>query len=86
MDGEVDGMAEAATVALRERGVYLLPDGRRVVACEVNERGGWGLYTEAEWESETAADYEAGPDGEVRFQGERTGWTTRDLRDTGETA
>jgi hypothetical protein len=38
------------------------------------------LYTEAEWETESAADYELS-DGNVLFQGEETGAALVDLRD-----
>lgn len=59
---------------------YLLPDGTAVIACINLDNGGAVLYTDAEWESNSTADYEVQDDGRVTFQGDNTGWTTDDLK------
>ena len=64
--------------ALNDQAWYTLPDGTAVIAC-ASGLGGYVLYTESEWESETTADYEVQPDGRITFQGNATGWTVNDL-------
>lgn len=73
---------------MREGGVYLLPDGERLVAT-ADHRGGYFLYTPPVWEAFRGwgpAAYDVTPEGPiVTCEGARTTWLAEDLADTGET-
>lgn len=82
---------------LRERGVYALPDGTRVVACaDGGERPAlfyltdWTLFGgEALREPADSSAFrllDISPDGLIRRLGRPTRWQLTDLHDTGHTA
>ncbi|HEX8843490.1 MAG TPA: hypothetical protein VF791_02545 [Pyrinomonadaceae bacterium] len=71
--------------ALRECGIYALPDGREFVAHAVF-RGGYVLYSPGAWESFGLHEYETTAAGQIRSKGCSTSWRVRDLIDTNRTA
>ena len=74
--------------SVREGGVYLLPDGRKVIATH-DHRGGYFLYAPEVWRAFRGwgpAEYDVTPEGPVlTCAGQRTPWSVNDLLDTGET-
>lgn len=48
------------------------PDGRRFLICGTDS--GYALRSPDDWESDDAVEFEADPDGNVFFAGERVGW------------
>lgn len=83
---------------LRERGVYSLPDGTRVVAVCADGPGRPTLFYLTDWKlfggealREPASSsafrlLEVSPDGHIRRLGRPTHWQLTDLHDTGHTA
>jgi hypothetical protein len=73
---------------MREGGVYVLPDGRRLIATH-DHRGGYFLYAPQVWSAFRGwgpAEYDVMPEGPiVTCEGQRTPWDVGDLTDTGET-
>jgi hypothetical protein len=72
-------------VRLRERGIYLLPNGRELVAAQ-GVQGGYFLYGTDEWEHDASPMYESGENQRLYSNGKLTAWDVRDLIDTGRTA
>ena len=70
---------------LRERGIYVLPDGREFVVHAVF-RGGYVFYTPEEWELFGSYAYESDVDGRIRWNDELDHWRAEDLVDTKRTA
>ena len=70
---------------LRDLGVYLLPDGREVVATEC-AGGEYCLFHAETWERFGLGEYFVDAGGQVFKSGEVTGWLASDLMDTGRTA
>ena len=74
---------------MREGGVYLLPDGERLIAV-ADHRGGFLLYTPKVWKRFHGwgpAEYDVVPEGRIIDcdADASTPWSVRDLVDTGET-
>jgi hypothetical protein len=74
---------------LREGGVYLLPDGEKLIAT-ADHRGGFFLYTPPVWDAFRGwgpAAYDVMPEGPIVTcgGGHDTLWRVDDLVDTGET-
>ena len=72
-------------INLRERGIYLLPDGREFVA-HVAFRGSYVLYTLGAWEFFGLHMYESDYSGRLLLRGKPTYWRVEDLSDTTRTA
>jgi len=74
--------------SMREGGVYLLPDGEKLIAT-ADHRGGYFLYSPPVWDAFSGwgpAEYDVMPEGPiVTCEGRRTSWRVDDLVDTGET-
>ena len=71
---------------LRERGIYVLPDGREFVIHAVF-RGGYVFYTPEAWEfSGHRYALESNGAGQIRLGGQPTDWRIEDLTDTTRTA
>jgi hypothetical protein len=70
---------------LRERGIYLLPDGDEVVAS-IGRGGGFALFNPTIWKRYGVPDYEVDAQGRLTRMGESTRWRLEDLNDTGRTA
>jgi hypothetical protein len=74
--------------SMREGGVYLLPNGAKLIAT-ADHRGGYFLYSQRVWETFSGwgpAEYDVMPEGPiVTCEGRRTSWRVGDLIDTGET-
>ena len=70
---------------LRERGIYLLPDGEELVASFARG-GGFALYEPRVWKRYGVPDYEVNPRGRITRMGQSTHWHVEDLVDTGRTA
>jgi hypothetical protein len=74
--------------SIREGGVYVLPDGARLIATAGN-RGGYFLYAQPVWDAFGGwgpAEYDVTPEGPIlTCGGRRTPWRADDLVDTGET-
>lgn len=71
--------------ALREQGIYILPDGREFVAHAVF-RGSYVLYTLGAWEFFGLHTYESNNSGRLLLRGQPTFWRVEDLTDTARTA
>ena len=83
-------------IELRERGIYRVPNGTRVVACLSDDR--YVFYRVQEWERCEPRDRQECASARIRqyltavaagrlFQmGKPTKWRLKDLEDTGETA
>ena len=71
--------------ALREGGIYRLPDTTRFVA-RGGTQGTYDLFTTQElmWQIRQAT-YRTTPTGGITYAGKPTPWTTADLIDTGRT-
>jgi hypothetical protein len=72
-------------VGLRELGVYALPGGGEYVASTLYADG-CCLYTPVAWQLFANADLWVANDGRILRRGQPTGWSVRDLKDTGRTA
>lgn len=72
------------TRRLRELGVYELPNGRQYVVSTLYSDG-CGLYPLQAWANYGNAEFWAGKDGRLLRRGVPTGWSVRDLQDTGKT-
>ena len=72
-------------IDLRERGVYMLPDGEEFVAS-VARGGGYALYDPQVWKHYGLPDYEINAQGRITKVGQSTHWSVEDLIDTGRTA
>lgn len=70
---------------LREKGIYILPDGREFIAHAVF-RGGYVLYTPRDWEIFGLHAYETNTAGQICAKGRLTPWRVGDLTDTSRTA
>jgi hypothetical protein len=70
---------------LRERGIYTLPSKAEFVAHAVF-RGGYFLYTPADWEFFGPYAYESDRAGNISSAGQSTRWHIDDLADTNRTA
>lgn len=70
---------------LRERGIYTLPSAGNFVAHAVF-RGGYVLYTPADWEFFGPYAYESDGTGKIHIEGRPTPWHIDDLTDTNCTA
>jgi hypothetical protein len=70
---------------LRERGIYTLPSGADFVVHTVF-RGGYFLYTPANWEFFGPYSYESNGGGNIERDGQLTEWHIDDLGDTKRTA
>jgi hypothetical protein len=68
-------------VNLRERGVYLLPNGRELVVFKRGEKVGV-LFT---LERSGQVEYEVNQAGRLLSEGKLTAWDISDLKDTGRT-
>lgn len=66
---------------LRERGIYVLPDGREFVVHAVF-RGGYVFYTPENWDLFRPHSYESNADGQISRNGQVTTWNIEDLIDT----
>ena len=73
------------SAVLRDLGVYLLPDGREIVATEC-VRGEYCLFHAETWERFGLGEYFVDAGGRVLRGGEPAGWHAADLADTGRTA
>lgn len=67
---------------LRERGIYCLPNGRKVVVFTKPDDGRVQLHR---WEH-FDVEYEVDAVGRLLTQGKLTAWDIENLRDTGQTA
>ena len=72
-------------IELRERGIYMLPDGDEYVAS-VARGGGFALYDLQVWKRYGLPDYEIDARGRMTCVGQSTHWRVEDLTDTGRTA
>ena len=72
-------------VGLRERGIYRLPNGRRLIALR-DGRGSFHLYPFEAGRRAEAPVYELGERGRLYSQGILTAWDESNLADTLETA
>ena len=70
---------------LRERGIYTLASKGDFVAHAVF-RGGYVLYTHADWEFFGPYAYESDGTGNIHIEGRSTPWHIDDLTDTKRTA
>lgn len=73
-------------IELRERGIYMLPDGREFVICKSGDGVGYLLYNLEAWQRYALADYRAQTNGRILSKGFITRWRLEDLNDTGRTA
>ncbi|HEX8072289.1 MAG TPA: hypothetical protein VF546_20255 [Pyrinomonadaceae bacterium] len=71
--------------ALRERGIYRLPEGEELVAS-VTRGGTFALYHPRVWARYGVPDYEVDAAGRLTRMGESTRYSISDLTDTGRTA
>jgi hypothetical protein len=71
--------------ALRERGIYRLPDGEELVAS-VARGGSYALYDPQVWKRYGVPDYIIDAQGRMTRLGQSTILTVEDLIDTGRTA
>jgi hypothetical protein len=73
---------------IRECGVYVLPDGREVIAfCgDGSQRGFFRLYDPLAWKYAGPPMYEANEQGAITSLGRPTPWRVEDLKDVGQTA
>jgi hypothetical protein len=69
---------------IREGGVYMLPDGREVVASESG--GFFKLYDPLAWKYLGPPLYEVRDETQLTCFGRPTPWRVRDLVDKGQTA
>lgn len=72
-------------VRLRNLGIYVLPDGREVIA-DLLYRDGVSLYSARSWEGHGLADFRVGSDGRLLSGDRPTPWKLEHLRDTGREA
>jgi hypothetical protein len=70
---------------LKERGIYLLPDGGEIVAAKCGT-GEYCLYTLEEWRHFGLAEYLLDKQGQILRRGKPTDWKLEDLKDTGRVA
>lgn len=74
------------TIEMRERRVYLLPDGREVIALKGGRFGFFKLYDPLAWKYLGPALYEADTEGRITSSGRPTPWRVNDLKDAGHAA
>jgi hypothetical protein len=72
-------------MSLRERGIYILPNGRELVVLGRHENG-HVIYKLGGWEHFELTEYEVSATGRLLCQGRLTAWDITNLRDTGRTA
>ena len=71
---------------LNERGIYTLPAERGELVAHAVFRGGYVLYTPADWEFFGPYTYESDQAGNIRHEGQPTCWNIDDLAYTDRTA
>ena len=73
---------------IRECGVYVLPDGRELIAHCAGDgrRNFFRLYDPLAWKYEGPPMYEADERGVITSLGRPTPWRVEDLKDVGQTA
>ena len=71
---------------LKERGIYTLPSERLEFVAHAVFRGGYVLYTTKDWEFFGPYTYESDRTGNIRREGQSTGWHIDDLAYTDRTA
>lgn len=71
---------------LTERGIYTLPSERAELVAHAVFRGGYVLYTPADWEFFGPYTYESDRAGTIRREGDSTLWHIDDLAYTNRTA
>ena len=71
---------------LKERGIYTLPAERGELVAHAVFRGGYVLYTPADWEFFGPYTYESDQAGNIRHEGQSTCWHIDDLAYTDRTA
>jgi hypothetical protein len=69
---------------MRERGVYALPDGRKLVAESGGRFGFYKLYDPLAWKYEAPPIYETDGEGRITSLGMPTPWRVEDLREVGD--
>jgi hypothetical protein len=72
-------------MTLRERGIYVLPNGKELVVSGPGNAPGIRFRLRG-WEHYEAAEYEVNDAGRLIAQGKLTAWDIQHLRDTGKTA
>ena len=71
---------------LKENGIYSLPSERGELVAHAVFRGGYVLYTPADWEFFGPYTYESDGAGNIRRDGQATRWHIDDLAYTDRTA
>ena len=71
---------------IQESGVYVLPDGREVIAQRGGRFGFFKLYDPLAWKYLGPAIYEADTQGRITSLGRPTPWRIDDLKDAGREA
>ena len=71
---------------LKERGIYTLPSEPEELVAHAVFRGGYVLYTPADWEFFGPYTYESDPAGYIQREGQSTCWHLDDLAYTNRTA
>lgn len=66
---------------MRERGVYALPDGRRLIARRGGRYGFFKLYDPLAWKYAGPPMYETDARGEMTSFGRPTPWRVADLKE-----
>lgn len=70
---------------LRERGIYVLPNGKELVVSGEGRSPGI-LFILRGWDPFESAEYEVNEAGRLIAQGKLTAWDIQHLQDTGRTA
>jgi hypothetical protein len=73
-------------VEIRECGVYVMPDGREVVAQKGGRFGFFKLYDPLAWKYLGPPMYEADGEGRITSLGRPTPWRIDDLKEAGHEA
>jgi hypothetical protein len=71
-------------IKLRERGIYMLRDGREFIVCQIG-KDRYNLSPKQNQDGEKLAQYILSEDGCIRSKGTSTRWHIKDLFDTGRT-
>lgn len=70
-------------IEMRERGVYVLPDGREVIAVKGGRFDFFKLYDPLAWKYLGPPIYEADGAGRITSLGRPTPWRVEDLKEAG---
>ncbi|HKO62407.1 MAG TPA: hypothetical protein VJV03_14685 [Pyrinomonadaceae bacterium] len=71
-------------MTLREGGIYILPNGKKLVVAEAGKSPGV-LFRLRGWYHFESTEFEINETGRLLAQGKLTAWDIQHLQDTGET-